>query len=243
MYRKKILYCFGVLAAGSCLFTGCGPAELVNPLFEESERILLPGLPGIWLEQKSENQEEDALIFEEKEDQSYEFCFRMGKEAKSYKGFAGRIGADYYFEILPEMNIKSRGRFKIPLPDTAANQETLVSPIPIADGLCLVLGKRFSALNLGNEIEFEVLPTRMILKLQIVGNQMEVWYLDAQSLQKNLEKGVIHLSHGIDPSFLVFASTQELHQFFETCEPQLLFRLFTQLGSYQRSLLAEEIGS
>jgi hypothetical protein len=230
MHRGKMVCLLGNLGISIFLFAGCGPAEFLNPLFEESERIQMPGLAGRWAKPDAENPQEEVLIFREKENRSYSFW--VGEEDERYKGLAGQIGSDWYFEIHPEIDIRSGGRFKIPAGDSG--NAAKVAPIPIADGLCLILGKNSSGLALKEDIEFEIRPTRMILKLHLEENLLDIWYLDEKPLKEDLEKGEIRLSHSLQPAFLVTAPTRELRCFLEEHGRETTPRLFTKLGSFRR---------
>jgi len=238
MFSTKAIYFGAASLLALCLVSGCGPAEFLNPLFEESEKIILPGLAGNWAEEGSEKPGEEVLLFEEKEGRGYRF--RIGIENGSYEGFAGMIGPDCYFEIIPEISIRHGGQFKVLLPSGEGIRGSSATTVPIADGLCLVFGKRSSSLAQAEEIEFKVLPTRMILQLRIAGDHLDIWYLDSKDLKERLDEGELLLPHSTEPGFVVSASSQELRDFLQQYNQDTAPGLFTKLGTYRRSIPGEQ---
>ncbi len=239
MRRKKEIGCLGITAISLWLMTGCGPAEFLHPLFEEPERIRIPGLAGTWIAVDSKHPEEETLSFAEKENRAY--LFRIGGDEESYMGYAGQIASDRFLEIHPEIHIRGGGRFKVPA--RTAGADGPASPVAIADGLCLVFTRIPAGLPATEELEFRVLTTRMILKLQMEGDRLAIWYLDSKALQEILESGEATLAHSLEPDFLVTASTRELRSFLEVNDQEALPRIYVSLGTFRRAAAAGPAGS
>ncbi|MCG6534994.1 MAG: hypothetical protein L7F78_09935 [Syntrophales bacterium LBB04] len=233
MFSLRRLVLTAISSMFPMLFTACGPADFLHPLFLPSERMLLPGLEGQWVRQSEKETQEEILTFETHGTDSYRLL--VGEQSEPYDGFLGRLGGACYLEIIPDKKIRKEGRFKIMPASIHGREDPALSSFFIADGLYLTLRQRTSSQNLPEELELQIQPTRQILKLELKGDLLKVWCLDEDEIRKGLDRGEFMVSHiRWQDKLLVTASTEELQAFLLNCDRDPQSTLFTEADTYRR---------
>lgn len=225
---KKMIFVFGLVVC-SVVTIGCGPADFLQPLFRESDRVTLPGLEGVWQKTDAEVSKKECLVFEKQESNRYRFY--LGEDQEEYEASLGCIGPDYFLEILPDHGIREDGRVKVILP--AEGQRSSSSVVRITDSLCLTIGRIQPISTYPQELELLVTATRHILKLRLEGDVLEVAYCDKDTLLKMLNKGQARLDYSPGQE-LVTASTEDLQSFLLMYDRNPQSGLFAEMGTYRR---------
>jgi len=215
MRSAKILIPLGLVA----MMTACGPAEWLNPCYNDGDVTFDPALVGRW----NESDGTSNLRFHKADDKSYQVVYTEvhgdGTQQESkFDGHLVRLGGFLFLDMVPQPASANPGAYPFAL--APSEDEDALQPhlAEVGDGLyaSIVRVQQASAGNDGSSYELHLIQGHWVFRVSLDGDTLRLADLNEDWLKEAVNEGKVEVGHEeVDDTLVLTASTAELRAFLQ----------------------------
>ena len=214
MRSAKILIPLGVVA----MMTACGPAEWLNPCYNDADVIFDPALVGRWNDPDS-----SSLRFQKADDKAYKVVYTEvhadgTREESKFEGHLLKLEGIVFLDLLPQPAGANPGAYSFsPAPPEAENvlQPNLAE---VGEGLyaSLVSVPQAAAGNAGNSYELHLIQGHWVFRVWLDGDTLRLADLSEDWFKEAVNSGKVEIGHDeVNDTLVLTASTPDLRAFLQ----------------------------
>ncbi len=215
MRSAKILIPLVLLA----MMTACGPAEWLNPCYNDADATFDPALVGRW----SDPDGSSILRFQKADDNAYQVYYTEVKsngtrQESKFEGHLVRLGGFLFLGLLPQPAGANPGAYAFspaPSEDENALQPHLAE---VGEGLyaSLVRVQQASAGNGGSSYELHLIQGHWVFRVWLDGDTLRLADLSEDWFKEAANQGKIDIGHEeVNDTLVLTASTPDLRAFLQ----------------------------
>jgi len=213
MLSAKILILAGMVA----MMTACGPAEWLNPCYNNADVTLDAGLLGRW----NGSDGNGNLRFEIADDKAYTVVYtdvqeNGSRDESTFEGHLVRLGGMVFLDVVPEQVSADPGAYSFaPAP---SHGESLLQPrlVAVGKGLYASLIRVQQASSGSDDASYELhlIQGHWVFRVWLDGGTLRLADLDEDWFNRAVETGKVEIGHDeVDDTLVLTASTPELRAF------------------------------
>jgi hypothetical protein len=214
MRSAKILIPLGLAA----MMTACGPAEWLNPCYNDADVTFDPALVGRW-----NDPDGSSLRFQKADDKAYKVVYTEvhadgTREESRFEGHLVRLGDIVFLDLLPQAASANSGSYSFsPAPSEAEN---VLQPhlAEVGEGLyaSLVSMPQASAGNAGNSYQLHLIQGQWVFRVWLEGDTLRLADLDEDWFKEAVSTGKVEIGHEeVNDTLVLTASTADLRAFLQ----------------------------
>jgi len=215
MRNAKISMLVGLVAT----MTACGPAEWLNPCYNDSDVTFDPGLVGRWKDPASEG----ILRFRKADGKAYEVVYSEiqpdgSRQESTYEGHLVNLGGCLFLDMLPQPAGANPGAYTF---SPASSEDATVLKLHLAEvgeGLYarLVTKPQPSDGSPGNSYELHLIQGHWVFRVWLEGDTLRLADLDEDWFKEAVNQRKVELGYEkVDDSLVLDASTPMLRAFLQ----------------------------
>jgi len=213
MRSARILIPLGLVA----MMTACGPAEWLNPCYNDGDVTFDPALVGRWSESDG-----STLRFLKADAKSYQVVYTEvhadgTREESKFDGHLVRLGEFIFLDMVPQPTSANPGAYSF---SPAPSDENVLQPhlAEVGEGLYanIVPVQQASGGNEGSSYELHLIQGHWVFRVWLDGDALRLADLDEDWFKEAVNQGKIEVGHDeVSDTLVLTASTPDLRAFLQ----------------------------
>jgi len=213
MLSAKVLIPLGLVA----MMTACGPAEWLNPCYNDADVTLDPGLVGRWKDPDSRS----TLRFQKADDKSYLVVHTEVEsggtlQETKYEGHLVRLGGFLFLDLLPQPASANPGAYPFALAPSEDDDPLRPHLAEVGEGLyaSFVRAPQASGGNEGSSYELHLIQGHRVSRVWLDGDTLRLADLSEDWFREAVNQGKLEVGHEeVNDTLVLTASTADLQAF------------------------------
>lgn len=214
MRSAKIVTLLGLAA----MMTACGPAEWLNPCYNDGDVTFDPALVGRWNESDG-----SSLRFQKADDKSYQVVYTEvqsngARQESRFEGHLVRLGGLLFLDMVPQPASATPGSYGFS-PAPSEGGDTLQPHLAeVGDGLyaTVVRVPQASTGNAGGSYELHLIQGHWVFRVWLDGDTLRLADLNEDWFKEAVNQGRVEIGHEeVNDTLVLTASTPALRAFLQ----------------------------
>ncbi|MGO8732721.1 MAG: hypothetical protein ACLQVM_08000 [Terriglobia bacterium] len=213
MRGAKILIPLGLLA----MMTACGPAEWLNPCYNDGDVTLDPALVGRW----SDPDGDSILRFQKANDKAYQVVYTEVKsdgtrQESEFEGHLVRLGEYLFLDLLPQPSSANPGTYAFSVSPSEDQNGFQLHLAEVGEGLYVSFARvrQASTGNEGSSYELHLIQAHWVFRVWLDGDTLRIADLSEDWLRGAVNQGKVEIGHEeVNDTLVLTASTPDLRAF------------------------------
>jgi|SRR5271157_1779593 len=199
------------------MMTACGPADWLNPCYNDADVTFDPALVGRW----SESDGSSTLRFQKADDNAYEVVYTevqsdgTRKESK-FDGHLVRLGGFLFLDVVPQSASANPDSYAFSA--AASGDENTLQPhlAKVGDGLyaSVVRVQQASGGKEGSSYELHLIQAHWVFRVWQDGDTLRLVDLSEDWFKDAVNQGMVKIGHEeVNDTLVLTASTPDLRAF------------------------------